>query len=156
MTFRSLGRDTLAMIGPRSAAVGAPQEMGKRALPAGCGWEVRRICSVRLEPVIVRLGKTMVVQSTSPKTRGVGFDSSLVGDHDSLNIQLGRRRGNDTALPPLSCAARLGYSFWTCAHSREIPFPCIALFVPRGVVLPFVNYSAIACAALAMTSGGVA
>jgi hypothetical protein len=62
MTLRSAGRETLAMMGPRKVAVGAPHEMGKRALPAGLGWEVRRICSVRLGPVIVWFEKATVLQ----------------------------------------------------------------------------------------------
>src|SRR4051812_27398287 len=40
------------MTGPRSRAVAAPQTIGKRALAPGSGCDVRRICSVRLEPVI--------------------------------------------------------------------------------------------------------
>src|SRR3954468_14103787 len=52
MTLRPPGRETVAMTGPRSRAVAAPQTIGKRALAPGSGCDVRRICSVRLEPVI--------------------------------------------------------------------------------------------------------
>src|SRR3954467_7399369 len=52
MTLRSPGRETVAMTGPRSRAVAAPQTMGKRAFAPGSGCDVRRICSVRFEPVI--------------------------------------------------------------------------------------------------------
>ncbi len=48
MTLRSAGFVVEAMIGPRSAAVGAPHRIGKRAaaLP-GSGWEVSLIWPLR-------------------------------------------------------------------------------------------------------------
>src|ERR1700680_268978 len=52
MTLRSSGRETVAMTGPRSRAVGAPQEIGNRGFAPGAGWEVSRIWSVRLGRVI--------------------------------------------------------------------------------------------------------
>src|ERR1700680_3803513 len=52
MTLRSSGRETVAMTGPRSRAVGAPQPIGNRGFAPGAGWEVSRIWSVRLGRVI--------------------------------------------------------------------------------------------------------
>ena len=43
MTLRCCGCETVPMIGPRSCGLAAPQWIGKRTLPAGSGWEVRRM-----------------------------------------------------------------------------------------------------------------
>src|SRR6267154_484647 len=52
MTFRSCGRDTVPMIGPRSRALAAPQAIGKLSLAPGAGCEVMRIWSTRFDRVI--------------------------------------------------------------------------------------------------------
>src|SRR5690349_6448098 len=110
MTLRSAGRDTVPMMGPRAVAVAAPQVTGKRALPAGWGWEVRRICSARLISFIGSESRWCLGPDIGSNKRR---DSVLVprGDDVPLNISVGRHQSNDTTF---ACVMRAGAPVVKC------------------------------------------
>src|SRR5690349_7941118 len=96
MTLRSAGRDTVPMMGPRAPALAAPQETGKRALPAGWGWEVRRICSARFVSFILVRKVAGALRPILARTRGVRAGLSLVprGNDVQLIISISRHQSN--------------------------------------------------------------
>ena len=95
MTLRSCGRDTVPITGPRSRALAAPQLIGNVCLAPGAGCEVRRIWSIRFEPVIATDPRN---GDGPPKQTGPVTNDGINGAATAARTNIAISQPNTTAI----------------------------------------------------------